>query len=125
VSGVALEAAGVGMAFLSDHHWILGYERSLQLGAYIWPALLVGSLFFFGGSTGWAAKSSVGTALYLGFGLIACSFLTAMIGGWERILNIHSWRVVFVIPIFAGVLSAMTSTLVGLLKLLRCRSRTS
>lgn len=116
--------AGVVMAFLGDHHWLTSYERAVWFSERAWLAILIGTVLLLVGCYGLSFKMPGRTAILVGLGLIALilTVLSSLENPYE-IVNVHSSKIAFLLPVFAGVCGSVVLIVVGSLRLIlqRCR----
>jgi len=88
--GLAATVAGIEMAFLSDHHWLITYEHSLWCERYARHFLLVGVVLVLVGCIGLSFKIRGKTAIYLGMGLIVLTLAPLILETPDGLINVHS-----------------------------------
>lgn len=112
------------MAFLGDHHWLTSYERAVWFSERAWLAILIGTVLLLVGCFGLSFKMPGRTAILVGLGLIALilTVLSSLENPYE-IVNVHSSKIAFLLPVFARVCGSVVLIVVGSLRLilLRCR----
>jgi len=116
-AGLAIAACSVLMAFLADHHWLVGYDTMLLFErAFLWVQI-TGLVVFSGGCIWLAAKVSPHVALFLGIAFATAASLVPLIfGGYLAILNVHSWTVALCFPLIVLFLSGALLAASGFLR---------
>ena len=116
--GLATLVCGLLMCFLTEDYsrFHISYAQMLFLDKLLGPVLLVGALLTIIGSIGILGRLSNKTAILLGVGSTLVSVVTP-IGlqslFYVSVFNVHSWTIVFIVPVFTGVVIGVIFTLVG------------
>lgn len=116
-AGLAVSACSVLMAFLADHHWLIGYNTMLVFERTMFWVQIVGLSLFIVGCI-WVARnvnSRISLVLGLAF-VIAASLLPLLFGGYLVVLNVHRWTVALRLPLAALFVSGTLLAAGGLLK---------
>jgi hypothetical protein len=126
IFGVGLTAtvAGIEMAFLSDHHWLVTYEHSLLCERFAGWFILIGVALVLVGCIGLSFKMRGKTAIMMGIGLIVLSLAPPwLLETPAGLINVHSWTVAFLLPMFVGPCGSVVLIVVGSLRLILQRHR--
>jgi len=110
-AGLVIAACSVLMAFLADHHWLIGYDTMLLFEQAFFWVQIAGLTMFVGGCLWLATRLRPKVALFIGLAFaIAASLVPLLFGGYLAILNVHSWTIALVPPLMVlcvcGVLLA-------------------
>jgi hypothetical protein len=117
-TGLATLVCGLLIAFVNGdyYRYHISYAQMLFLDKLIWPVLLAAVLLSIIGSVGILIRLSNKAAILLGVGSTLVSVITP-IGlqslFYVSVFNVHSWIIVFIAPVFTGVVIGMIFTLVG------------
>jgi hypothetical protein len=120
-------ALSIVMAFLvgrggyygyPSYYWLLSFDRTL------WWLQLFGAVLSIVGCVGMSVKLPERVALVIGFsGVLTTLLVTLSFGG--AILNVHSWTIALLLPIFFSFLNFGVLSVIGLVKLTRSRKSAS
>jgi len=112
-----VSACSVLMAFLADHHWLIGYNAMLVFERTMLWVQIAGLLLFIVGCIWLAGNVNPQISLVLGLAfVIAASLLPLLFGGYLAVLNVHSWTVTLCLPLTALFVSGTLFAAGGLLK---------
>jgi hypothetical protein len=122
--GLAATVAGIEMAFLSDHHWLVTYEHSLWCERYADWFILIGVVLVLVGCIGLSFKIRGKAAIYMGMGLIVLSLGPPwLLEPPTGLINVHSWTFAFLLPMFVGSCGSVVLIVAGSLRLILQRHR--
>jgi hypothetical protein len=121
IAGFAVMAVSIVMAFLDGHGGYYGYpdyQLLLTFERTLWWVQLFGAVLSTIGCIGMSVNLSERTALLIGFsGIVAGLLVTLSFGG--AILNVHSWTIALILPIFLTFVNFGILSVVGLVRLNR------
>ena len=116
-AGVVVTACSVLMAFLADHHWLIGYNAMLVFERTMFWVQVAGLVLFIVGCIWLAGNVNSQISLVIGIAfVVAASLLPLVFGGYLAILNVHSWTVALCLPVAALFVSGTLFAAGGLLK---------
>jgi hypothetical protein len=109
------------MAFVVDHGGFYGhpsYQVLLTFDKTVWWLQFFGGMLSAIGCFGMSAKLPERMALVIGFSGILFALLATLWFGSE-ILNVHSWTIALLMPLFLAFLNFGVLSVVGLVRLIR------
>jgi len=99
-AGLVVTACSVLMAFLADHHWLIGYNAALLFDRTMFWVQVAGLVLFVVGCIWLAANLSSQSSFIVGLTFaVAASLLPLAFGGYLAVLNVHSWTVALCLPV--------------------------
>src|SRR5262249_9889792 len=114
-AGLALTACSVLMAFLADHHWLIGYDAMLFFERSITWVQLAGLLLLVGGSLWVAVTQKPRLNVQLGSAFCTTALLLPWVfGGYSAIMNVHSWTFALLFPLLLLAFSGALLAIIGL-----------
>ena len=114
-AGLVLTACSVLMAFLADHHWLIGYEAMLLFERIVVPVQLAGLLLLVTGSLWVAVTQRPRLNVQMGSAFCATALLLPLaFGGYSAILNVHNWTFVLLPPLLLLAFSGALLAIIGL-----------
>ena len=112
-----MTACSVLMAFLADHHWLIGYNAMLMFERTMFWIQIAGLVLFIVGCIWLAGNVNSQISLVVGIAfVIAASLLPLAFGSYLAVLNVHSWTVALFLPLTALFISGTLFVAGGLLK---------
>jgi hypothetical protein len=116
-AGLVIAACSVLMAFLADHHWLIGYDMMLVFErTFLWVQI-AGLVVFIGGCTWLSVRVSPDVALFVGVAFaVMASLVPLVFGGYFVILNVHSWTVALCAPLIILFVSGALLAVAGFLR---------
>jgi hypothetical protein len=99
----------------------LTYEHMLLVESMAWYWLLIGTVFVLVGSIGLSFTMPGRTAVLMGMAVVTLSLSSPLfvLSSFQKILNIHSWGVIFVVIIPVGLSSGGFLIIAGFVRLLK------
>jgi hypothetical protein len=120
-TGLAALILSIVMAFVVDHGGFYGhpsYQVLLTFDRTVWWLQFFGGMLSAIGCFGMSAKLPERMALVIGFSGILFALLATLWFGSE-ILNVHSWTIALLMPLFLAFLNFGVLSVVGLVRLIR------
>jgi hypothetical protein len=121
ISGFAVMALSIVMAFVDGRGGYYGYPKYQWLLAFervLWWFQLSGAVLSIVGCIGMSIYLTERIGLLIGFGgILAALIVTLLFGG--AILNVHSWTIALILPIFLTFVNSGVPSVVGLVRLNR------
>ena len=116
-SGAALTAFSVLMAFLADHHWLIGYDAMLLFERSLPWVQLAGLLLLVPGSICVAVDQTPRLDVRLGIALTATALILPLLfGGYSHILNVHNWTFALAFPLLTLAISGVLLAIIGFVR---------